>query len=178
MYIIAVIKSETHHGGELMLKRKEDFIMETKKNFFEEIGHPSYVSASNSDMYYILSHFWEKGYFDDHEPKERRVRIRSNESLVALAIWTNYKATQVVPIYNGTFVINPLYIDNVTHNIHLSDCSCGGTVIGGNVERFNKEMSPNNQDRPYGFGEHLMVFTKEGWERIKDSIFICNLFKY
>ena len=149
--------------------------MSTSKELLVKIGHPSHVSAANKDMYYILSHFWEEGYFDDHDTP--RSRIRHNDNLIALAIWTHYQAVQIVPVYKGTFDINPLYIDEEDNNINLSTCSCGGTVIGGNVERFNKEMSPNNQDRPYGFGEHLEVFTKEGWERIKNSPFIYNFFK-
>jgi hypothetical protein len=152
--------------------------MENKNiSIYEKIGHPSHVSAPAKDMKYILDNFWNNGYFNDHEPKERRFRIKSNDEIVGLAIWTNYRAIQVVPVFKGTFIINPLRVDKETGDIHLSTCTCGGTVIGGNVERFNKEMSPNNQDRPFGYGEHLDVFTREGWEKVKESPIMKKFFE-
>lgn len=145
-----------------------------EKNFYQEIKHPAHVSASIKDMRYILDNFWEKGYYDDHDPHGALHRIKINDQVVALGIWTNYRAVQIIPIYKCTFCANPLYVKD--GEIHLDTCSCGGTVIGGNVDRFNHEMSPNNTERPYGYGEHIDVFTKEGWEKVKDSP-IFSLFK-
>jgi hypothetical protein len=114
----------------------------------------------NHDEKFILQHVFEYGFIDDHDGKE--------VNPTSVGIWTNYNETHIIPIYKGTFCCNPLYVskDDAITPIHLSTWSCGGTVIGGNVDRFNHEMSPNNGDGLHTY-ENIIVITKEGWEKIK-----------
>ena len=110
---------------------------------------------------FILNHIFEYGFVNDH----------TNEEVmpVAVGIWTNFSEVEIIPVCRGTFCCNPLYIkeDDGLMPIHLSIRSCGGTVIGGNVDRYNHEMSPNNTDGLHSY-ENIIVITKEGWEKIKN----------
>lgn len=133
-----------------------------EKNIYEKINHPAHVSAPTADMIYIMNHIFTDGYLDDHDNK----RVRPSD-IYQVGFWTNFRAEQIVPIFKGSFCINPFYVDKEDGNIHLNTCSCGGTVIGGNIDRFNHEMSPNNGEGWHTF-EHLFPLTKEGWNRIKD----------
>ena len=143
--------------------------MTNREEMLIKMAHPAHVSAPSKDMRYILDNLWKEGYIDDHDSQKRRIRPDMFDNrFVGVAIWTNYRAVQVVPVYSCSFCCNPFYVDE-DGEIHLDTCSCGGTVIGGNVDRFNHEMSPNNKEGHYGYGEHLDVFTKEGWEKVKDS---------
>jgi hypothetical protein len=133
--------------------------MENNKNFYEEMNHPAHVSAKTTDMIYILNHIWSDGYIDDHDGKW----VRPSD-VYQVGFWTNYRAQQIVPIFKGSFCINPFYVKD-DGTIHLDTCSCGGTVIGGNIDRFNHEMSPNNGEG-WHTCEHLVNLTEEGWKRI------------
>ncbi len=139
--------------------------METKKNFFEEIGHPSHVSASIKDRKYILDNIFKYGYTDDHDGKNYS---KYDMPIHMVGIWTNYRSIQIIPIFEKTtFCCNPFYVAK-DGSIHLDTCSCGGTVIGGNLDRYNREMSPNNRE---GFhtNELIVPYTEEGWKAIRNS---------
>ena len=124
------------------------------------------MSTSMRDQKFIMENIWKLGYVDDHDNRYHESNYMPIEQV---GIWTNYERTNIIPVFKGTFCCNPFYIDesDKEHPIHLSACSCGGTVIGGNIDRYNHEMSPNNQDGWHSF-EHIIPFTKEGWDRVKN----------
>ena len=115
-----------------------------------------------SDQVEMIDKVFIEDFINDHNDREDRVNT--------VGIWMRNLGTQaeIVPVYAGTFCINPFYLGK-DGRVHLSTCSCGGTVIGGNVDRFNHEMSMNNLDGWHTI-EHLIPITKEGWEKVKTYI--------
>lgn len=114
----------------------------------------------------ILAKVFDHGYVDDHGGTSTyRVDVEVGVGLWVRALDMNH--TELIPLFKGTFCCNPFYISKEDGEVHLDTCSCGGTVIGGNIDRYNNEMSQNNLDG-YHTIEHIIPITKDGYKRLKN----------
>ena len=59
----------------------------------------------------------------------------------------NVRGLELCPVATFSFVtcLNPLYVGKDGH-VHLSTCSVGGNLWNMDIERYNREFSPENDD--------------------------------
>ena len=120
----------------------------------------------NNEQKAILEKVFEEGFINNHN-EGTRLENALEPVEVGVGLWIrnmDLSKSQLVPLYKGTFCCNPLRLCADGH-VHLSTCSCGGTVIGGNIDRFNHEMSQNNK----GFHtiEMIIPITSDGYKELK-----------
>lgn len=111
----------------------------------------------------VIEKVFDEGYTDDHDEEI----VRPDK----VGIWLRNFGQQIkiIAIFDDTFCCNPLFHNKEDDKIHLAVASCGGTCIGGNIDRFNREMSPNNTDGLHTI-EMIIPIEKEGWKKLKKHV--------
>ena len=114
----------------------------------------------------ILDQVFDEGFINNHNNGTRLENTLESVE-VGVGLWIrdmDLSSSELIPLYKGTFTCNPFKMGKDGH-VHLSTMSCSGAVIGGNIDRYNHEMSQNN------LGAHtvemIVPITKEGYKVLK-----------
>ena len=114
----------------------------------------------NEELQEIMSQLLaDKFFINDHNSGDEKLPL-SNWAIVKLTKEDGEE--ELCPASMDAFVtcMNPLYIGKDGH-VHLSTWSVGGNLWNLDIERYNREFSPDNKDG-YHVNQHLeMVYNPD-----------------